>query len=131
VFLPRVQCAHPTGIVDVPGTVVAAGRDRCAQCILQGAAFKRGIDAGTRNGAGGTRRVIPRQDRTITRGTRRVHQRYSSRQSATHASQTRAMIASVVTKASATNRGAGIVTLRAVGRGPWAVGRGPWAVGRG
>jgi hypothetical protein len=44
---------------------MSAGGDRAPEGILQGAAFERRIDAGMRNRAGGTRRVIPRQDRLI------------------------------------------------------------------
>ena len=39
--------------------------DRRSQSILQGAAFDCRMDAGVRNRAGGARRIIPGEDRTI------------------------------------------------------------------
>jgi hypothetical protein len=50
-----------TRLVDRPPAIPAAGGDRRAQRILQGAAFECRIDSGVRNRA----REIPRQDRTI------------------------------------------------------------------
>ena len=60
-FLGRVQRHHPAGMVDGPGAIAAAGGDRRAEGILQGAAFERRIDAGMRNGAG----EIRGQDRAL------------------------------------------------------------------
>jgi hypothetical protein len=61
---------HPAGMADGPGAGAAAGGNRRMQGVLQGAVFLRRIDAGylcgvMTHGAGGTRRVIPRQDRSL------------------------------------------------------------------
>ena len=53
-----IERHHPAGMVDVPPAIAAAGGDRRAQRILQGAAFERRIDAGMRNRAG----EIPGED---------------------------------------------------------------------
>jgi hypothetical protein len=98
-FLPLrgIQRDRPAGMVDVPPTIAAAGGNRRSQRILQGTAFERGIDARMRNGAS----EIARQDRSIGR----AHQRCSSTQRATHASQNAAITAIVTANASMVRRG--------------------------
>ena len=102
-FLRGMQRHHPAGVIDVPGAVPAAGGDRAAEGILQSKAFKRGIDPSLRHGTG----EIRGEDEAITR----THQRCSKNQSATHASQTSAIITSAVRKASATTAQNYIVQL--------------------
>ena len=51
-FLRGVQRHHPTGMVDGPGAIAAAGPDLSAERILQGEAVSGRIDAGMRNGPG-------------------------------------------------------------------------------
>jgi hypothetical protein len=67
VSLRAIPRHHPlaAGMVDVPPARAAAVGDHRSQRSLQSAAFERRIDSGMGNGAGGTCRVIPRQDRPI------------------------------------------------------------------
>ena len=73
-------------MIDVPRAVAAAGSDRHAEGILQGASLEGGIDAGLSHGAS----KIRGEDRPLVR----AHQRCASSHSAIHASQTTAMTAS-------------------------------------
>ena len=66
--IPRHDSAS---MVDVPPAITMAGGDRRSQCILQGAAFQRRIDAGypygvMGNRTGGHPQGHPAKDRTIT-----------------------------------------------------------------
>jgi hypothetical protein len=66
----------PAGMADIPRAGVAPRGDRAPKGILQGTAFSRRICAGMRHDAGGTPRVISRQDRPTCWF---VHQRCSIR----------------------------------------------------
>jgi hypothetical protein len=57
-YVGRMQRHDPAGVVDSPGARAAAGSDRRAEGILQGAAVKGRIDAGLGDGLG-RRQVRP------------------------------------------------------------------------